>query len=66
MDIVKEDKKGKDSMLEKDITLWGMHAGKTGNPTKLFFDNNLLGLGWVLMGDLSKLSFLKRLILDRF
>jgi restriction system protein len=39
-----------------DITLWGIHAGKTGDASQLFLNNKLVGLGWEKIGDLSKVS----------
>lgn len=40
-------------MTEK--TIWGIHAGKTGNADSLFVKNNFVALGWVEMGDIGKL-----------
>jgi len=37
-----------------DITLWGIHAGRTGDASQLFLKNKLIGLGWERIGDLSK------------
>jgi restriction system protein len=37
-----------------DITLWGIHAGKTGDASQLFLKNKLVGLGWERIGDLGK------------
>lgn len=40
-------------MTEK--TLWGIHAGKTGDADSLFLKQNFVALGWLEMGDVSKL-----------
>lgn len=40
-------------MIEK--TLWGIHAGKTGDADTLFLKKNFVALGWSSMGDVSKL-----------
>ena len=37
-------------------TIWGIHAGKTGDADSLFLNNGCVALGWHSMGDLSKLS----------
>lgn len=36
-------------------SLWGIHAGKTGDADNLFLTHNVIALGWVTVGDLSKL-----------
>src|SRR5260221_11283738 len=36
-------------------SLWGIHAGKTGDADNLFLTKNVIALGWVAVGDLSKL-----------
>ena len=36
-------------------TIWGIHAGKTGDADSLFFKAKVIALGWPDMGDLSKL-----------
>ena len=43
-------------MSTPSITLWGIHSGETGDAESLFFQNNLLALGWQATGDLSKLK----------
>jgi restriction system protein len=43
-------------MDENEATIWGIHAGKTGDADQLFFKGNCVALGWPKMGDLSKLS----------
>lgn len=37
-------------------TIWGIHAGKTGDADTLFLKHNLVALGWTQMGDLSALK----------
>lgn len=37
-------------------TIWGIHAGKTGNADSLFMKKNLVALGWSEIGDISKLQ----------
>lgn len=39
-----------------DTTIWGIHAGATGDADKLFLDNSVVAVGWHLVGDLSKLK----------
>lgn len=39
-------------MAEK--TIWGIHAGRTGDADTLFFKNNCIAIGWAEMGDLSQ------------
>ncbi len=36
-------------------TIWGIHAGKTGDAHTIFQTQNVISLGWIEMGDLSKL-----------
>jgi restriction system protein len=36
-------------------TLWGIHAGRTGDAYMLFLKHNVIALGWPKMGDLSSL-----------
>lgn len=38
-----------------DKTVWGIHAGKTGDADSLFLNKNIIALGWLLMGDIGKL-----------
>jgi len=40
-------------MTEK--TVWGIHAGKTGDADSLFLKKNFVALGWLDMGDIGKL-----------
>ncbi len=39
-----------------DTTLWGIHAGKSGDADTLFLKKHCIGVGWVKMGDLSALK----------
>jgi len=43
-------------MVEKDVTLWGIHAGKTGDADHLFLKKGFVAIGWVKMGDLGILK----------
>lgn len=40
----------------KEQTVWGIHAGRTGDADSLFLKNNVVAIGWHEMGDLSKLT----------
>ncbi|MCA9028876.1 MAG: restriction endonuclease [Planctomycetaceae bacterium] len=42
--------------MSETATIWGIHAGRTGDANMLFLDNNVVALGWPQMGDLSKLG----------
>lgn len=39
-----------------EVTLWGIHAGKTGDADSLFLHKNLIAVGWHETGDLSKIA----------
>lgn len=39
-----------------DVTIWGIHAGRTGDADRLFLDRNVVALGWAKMGDLAVLA----------
>ncbi|NLD49251.1 MAG: restriction endonuclease, partial [Clostridiaceae bacterium] len=43
-------------MNDKEKTLWGIHAGKTGDADSLFLKKNFVALGWSRMGDLKKIK----------
>lgn len=43
-------------MAETEATIWGIHAGKTGDSDLLFFKSNVVGVGWAKIGDLSKIK----------
>src|ERR1700690_3215832 len=34
-------------------TIWGIHAGKTGDAHSLFLNKNVVAIGWPAMGDLA-------------
>ena len=34
-----------------DITLWGIHAGRTGDADTLFLEQNVVAIGWQQLGD---------------
>jgi len=38
-----------------DATLWGIHAGSTGDADGLFLDSSVVALGWPAVGDLQQL-----------
>lgn len=42
-------------MSENVPTIWGIHAGRTGEADTLFLKEKLIALGWSKMGDLSKI-----------
>jgi restriction system protein len=39
-------------MSKETATIWGLHAGKTGDADTLFLKRNLIAIGWGEMGDL--------------
>src|SRR4249920_200612 len=39
-----------------DTTIWGIHAGKTGDADSLFLNKHCIAVGWAKMGDLSALK----------
>lgn len=43
-------------MTEQEKTIWGIHAGKTGDADSLFLKGGFIALGWPKMGDLGKLK----------
>ena len=43
-------------MKSNDVTIWGIHAGKTGDADSLFINKNQVALGWAKIGDLSNLA----------
>jgi restriction system protein len=43
-------------MAKTNSTLWGIHAGKTGDADQLFLKQDVIALGFVEAGDLSKLT----------
>jgi restriction system protein len=43
-------------MTNNDITLWGIHAGRTGDAFTLFLKKNVVALGWPEVGDLKQIQ----------
>ena len=43
-------------MSNKEITIWGIHAGRGGEADVLFLKKNVIALGWVEVGDLSAIK----------
>jgi len=43
-------------MIDKEKTMWGIHAGKTGDADTLFLKKKYIALGWTAMGNLSKIQ----------
>lgn len=43
-------------MAKNEVTVWGIHAGRTGDADALFLKKNCVAIGWTKMGDLSKLK----------
>ena len=41
--------------MTNDNTIWGIHAGKTGDADALFLQKNVIAIGWVPMGNLGEL-----------
>lgn len=41
--------------MATEPTIWGIHAGKTGDADGLFLRENVIALGWCDLGDLSKI-----------
>ena len=39
--------------METEVTLWGIHAGRTGDAETLFIDSKVIAIGWANIGDLS-------------
>ncbi len=42
-------------MQMNDTTIWGIHAGKTGNADALFKQKNCVAIGWAKMGNLAEI-----------
>ena len=42
-------------MAGNDLTLWGMHADRTGDADHIFLKKGYIAIGWAKMGDLSLL-----------
>jgi restriction system protein len=44
------------TVADAETTIWGVHAGKTGDADTLFLKKGCVAIGWPSMGDLSKLK----------
>ena len=42
-------------MPDNEVTVWGIHGGKTGDADSLFLKKNYIAIGWAKMGDFGKL-----------
>ena len=42
------------NMKNTETTIWGMHAGRSGEADKLFLKNDRVGMGWSKLKDLAK------------
>lgn len=40
----------------QDLTIWGIHAGRTGDADKLFLKESCIAIGWVQMGNLGNIK----------
>lgn len=43
-------------MTKNELTVWGIHAGKTGDADALFLKKHVVAIGWEAMGDLGDLA----------
>jgi len=43
-------------MSKNEVTVWGIHGGKTGDADTLFLKKHFVAIGWEAMGDLGKLA----------
>lgn len=43
-------------MAKTNSTVWGIHAGRTGDADELFLKHDVIALGWPKAGDISKLA----------
>jgi restriction system protein len=43
-------------MTQEEATIWGIHAGRTGDADELFLNKNYVAVGWSEMGDLGALG----------
>src|SRR2546430_16596788 len=46
---------GEGENMAEETTVWGIHAGQTGDANALFLKKNCIAVGWGEMGDLGKL-----------
>jgi restriction system protein len=52
--------------MSQDPTLWGIHAGKTGDAESLFLKQNVISLGWHEIGDLKTLKGTREAFKERY
>lgn len=43
-------------MIIKELVVWGIHGGKTGDADSLFLKRNVIAIGWAKITDLSRLN----------
>jgi len=43
-------------MANKEITVWGIHAGNEGQASQLFIKKNVIAIGWHEMGNLAQIN----------
>lgn len=43
-------------MFNKEVTVWGIHAGRTGDADSLFLKKNVIAIGWDKIGDPSAIE----------
>ena len=42
--------------MSSDKIVWGIHGGRMGEADTLFLQKNVIAIGWVQMGDVSKIK----------
>ncbi|CAN7258176.1 restriction endonuclease [Variovorax sp. LjRoot130] len=52
--------------MAQDTTLWGIHAGKTGDADQLFLKQGVIALGWHDIGNLKALGPTREAFKDRY
>lgn len=52
--------------MNQEPTLWGIHAGRTGDADSLFLKQNVISLGWHQMGDLNTLPAAREAFKERY
>lgn len=52
--------------MTQEPTLWGIHAGKTGDAETLFLQQNVISLGWYEIGDLSVLHSTREAFKEKY
>lgn len=43
-------------MVEQEITIWGIHGGRTGDADSLFLKKGYIAIGWTKIGDLGQIQ----------